>query len=66
MFKNKMLGGFTALSLALVASNASAAIDVSAAVTELTGASAPIALLGGAALVIAVLVKVYRKVRGAA
>lgn len=64
-FKN-MLFATLATASAIVATNASAAVDVTEAVAEIDGAAAPIALLGGAALVIAVLIKVYKRVRGAA
>mgnify|MGYP005750868787 CR=1 FL=1 len=55
-----------AVASAFVATNANAAIDVTAAVAEIDGAHAPIALLGGAALIVAVIIKVYRRLRGAA
>lgn len=44
---------------------AQAAVDVTAVVTEISGASAPIALIGGASLVVAVGIKVYKWVRRA-
>lgn len=47
------------------ASLSQAAVDVSGVVTEISGASAPIALIGGASLVVAVGIKVYKWVRRA-
>lgn len=44
---------------------AQAAVDVAAVVTEISGASAPIALIGGASLIVAVGIKVYKWVRRA-
>lgn len=44
---------------------AQAAVDVTAVVTEISGASAPIALIGGASLIVAVGIKVYKWVRRA-
>lgn len=44
---------------------AQAAVDVTAVVTEISGASAPIALIGGASLLVAVGIKVYKWVRRA-
>jgi len=50
--------------VAVTASNfASAAVDVSDAVTDIEGAAAPIAALGGAVLAIMVGVKIYKWVR---
>lgn len=60
------LAGVMLASSAFIATNASAAVDVTEAVAEIEGAHAPIALLGGAALVVAVIIKVYRRLRGAA
>lgn len=48
-----------------VAQQAQAAVDVTAVVTEISGASAPIALIGGASLLVAVGIKVYKWVRRA-
>lgn len=60
--------GALLLGSAFVATNASAqsAIDVTDAVAEITSAATPIGLLGGAALVMAVIIKVYKRLRGAA
>lgn len=44
---------------------ANAAVDVADVVTEISGASAPIALIGGAVLVVIVGIKVYKWVRRA-
>lgn len=52
--------------LALGSGAASAAIDVTEAVAELDGLIVPIGLLGGAALVVAITIKVWRRIRGAA
>lgn len=51
--------------LALVAGNAAAAVDVTATTTEIAGASAPIAAIGGAVLLVMVGIKVYKWVRRA-
>lgn len=51
---------------ATMAGNASAAApDVAAVVTEISGAAAPIASIGGAVLIVLVGVKVYKWVRRA-
>ncbi len=42
-----------------------AAVDVSAVVTEISGAAAPIAAIGGAVLLVIVGIKVYKWVRHA-
>lgn len=63
--RSKLAVGAMAAS-AFIATNASAAIDVTEAVSEIEGAAAPIGLLGGAALVVAVIIKVYKRLRGAA
>lgn len=64
-FRSKLAVGALAAS-AFVATNANAAVDVTDAVAEISGAATPIGLLGGAALVIAVMIKVYKRLRGAA
>lgn len=48
-----------------VATASQAAVDVTAVVAEITGASAPIALIGAGVLVLMVGIKVYKYVRGA-
>ena len=63
--KKLQLGALGVTAFAL-ANTASAAIDVTDAVAEFTGAAAPIAALGGAALLVVVMIKVYKKIRGAA
>lgn len=50
---------------ALVTSPAFAVVDVSEVVTEIKGAAAPIALIGGAVLVVMVGIKVYKWVQKA-
>lgn len=59
----KVVGTVAATSLAC--SNANAAVDVSAVVTEIGGAAAPIGLIGGAVLIILVTAAVYKWVRRA-
>lgn len=60
------LGGLTALALTSVSSIASAAApDVTATVTAIGEAAAPIAAIGGAVLAILVATKVYKWVRRA-
>lgn len=44
---------------------ANAAVDVSAVVTEISGAAVPIGLIGAAVLLVIVGIKVYKWVRGA-
>ncbi len=51
---------------ALVTSPVFAAVDVTEAVTEIKGAAGPIALIGGASLVVIIGIKVYKWVRRAA
>lgn len=51
--------------LAATASANAAAIDVTAVVTDIAAQAAPIALIGGAVLVIYVGIKAFRWVRGA-
>lgn len=51
--------------LALASGFASAAVDVTDIVTEITGAAAPIALIGGAVLTIHYGAKVFKWVRKA-
>ncbi|MDR7135723.1 hypothetical protein J2X06_002941 [Lysobacter niastensis] len=55
-----------ASAFSLVAMNASAAVDVTEAVTELEGMLVPIGLLGGAALLVAITIKIWKRIRGAA
>ena len=54
-----------ALALAFASTSASAAVDVTDVVTEIGGAAAPIAAIGGAVLTILVGIKVYKWVRRA-
>lgn len=51
--------------LALSAGSAAAAPDVTAVVTAIEGAAAPIGLIGGAVLIVLVGIKVYKWVRRA-
>lgn len=51
--------------LAGVAGLSQAAVDVTAVVTEISGAAAPIAAIGGAVLVVLVTAAVYKWVRRA-
>lgn len=51
--------------LASVAGLSQAAVDVTAVVTEISGAAAPIAAIGGAVLVVLVTAAVYKWVRRA-
>lgn len=55
----------TASVIAASVSSAQAAVDVTSVVTEISGASAPIALIGGAVLVVMVGIKVFKWVRRA-
>lgn len=64
MFKNFARVGF-GLSLAVLATVSQAAVDVTPVVTEITGAAAPVALIGGGVLVLMVGIKVYKWVRAA-
>lgn len=64
MFKNFARVGF-GLSLAVLATVSQAAVDVTAVVTEISGAAAPVALIGGGVLVLMVGIKVYKWVRAA-
>ena len=58
-----VLGG---IGLLVIADTASAAgVDVSAVVTEIQGAAAPIASIGAAVLIVMVGIKVYKWVRRA-
>lgn len=66
MFKNTKLALALGLVTSFAATNASAAVDVADAVAEMSGALVPIGLLGGAALLVTVVIKVYKRVRGAA
>lgn len=51
--------------LAASVTSAQAAVDVTSVVTEINGASGPIALIGGAVLVVMVGIKVFKWVRRA-
>ena len=65
--KQKLAAGLAA-GTALVATNAAATgtgVDVSAVVTEIQGAAAPIAAIGAAVLIVMVGIKVYKWVRRA-
>lgn len=56
----------TGLGLTLLSPLAAfAAVDVTAVVTEISGAAAPIALIGSAVLIVMVGIKVYKWVRRA-
>lgn len=55
----------TVPALALAATPALAAVDVSSVVTEIEGAAAPIAAIGAAVLIVLVGIKVYKWVRRA-
>jgi hypothetical protein len=61
--KAAMVAGLTALALSPATF---AAIDVTEAVGELDGMLIPIGLLGAAALVVSVVIKVWKRLRGAA
>lgn len=61
LFKKLGLG----LGLGAMATASQAAVDVTAVVTEITGASAPVALVAGGVLILLVGIKVYKWVRGA-
>lgn len=63
---NGFVMGVTALATAFAASNASAAVDVTDAVAEITGSHAAIGLLGGAALITVVIIKTYKRLQRAA
>jgi hypothetical protein len=57
--------GSTALVLAALTSQAHAAIDVTAVVTEISGTLAPIGLIGAGVLLVMVAIKAFKWVRGA-
>lgn len=63
--KSKLLAA-VATGTVLVATNASAAVDVTEAVAELEGMLIPVGLLGAAALGVAIAIKVWKRIRGAA
>lgn len=65
MNKNVQRGLVAAGVLAATASANAAAIDVAAVVTDISAQAAPIALIGGAVLVMYVGIKAFRWVRGA-
>ena len=53
------------LPLVLYAGSSQAAVDVSAATTEISGLAAPVAAVGGAILLILVGIKAWKMIRGA-
>lgn len=57
--------GLTGAALLAFVNNAMAAVDVTAVVNEISGAAAPIALIGSAVLIVMVGIKVYKWVRRA-
>lgn len=59
------IAGATAGALALPAAAQDAGVDVTGVVSAIEGASAPIAAIGGAVLVVMVGIKVYKWVRRA-
>lgn len=61
----KLYGAVVGGGLALASGLASAAVDVTDIVAEITGAAAPIALIGGAVLTIHYGAKVFKWVRKA-
>ena len=65
MNKNVQRGLVAAGVLAAAASANAAAIDVTSVVTDIAAQAAPIALIGGAVLVVYVGIKAFRWVRGA-
>lgn len=64
---NKTIARFSAVAAGLVIAGtaSAAAIDVTGVVTEIAAQSAPISLIGGAVLAIAVAVKAFKWVRAA-
>ena len=65
MIANLKRGLVAAGVLAATVSARAAAIDVAAVVTDISAQAAPIALIGGAVLVVYVGIKAFRWVRGA-
>ncbi len=65
MFKKLFVRTGLGLGLTVLATASQAAVDVTAVVTEISGAAAPVALIGGAVLVLMVGIKVYKWVRAA-
>ena len=65
MIANLKRGLVAAGVLAATVSAQAAAIDVAAVVTDISAQAAPIALIGGAVLVVYVGIKAFRWVRGA-
>lgn len=65
MLKNLFARVGLGLGLVSLATASQAAIDVSGVVTEITGAAAPVALIGGGVLVLMIGIKVYKWVRAA-
>jgi len=64
MTKN-IRNGLVAAGVLFAATASQAAVDVTAVVSEISGAAAPIALIGSAVLVVMVGIKVYKWVRRA-
>jgi len=64
--KSKLAAVLTGTAFALATTAASAAVDVTAAKSELDGMIAPIGILGGAALLVVIAIKVWKRIRGAA
>lgn len=64
MTKN-IRNGLVAAGVLSAATASQAAVDVTAVVAEISGAAAPIALIGSAVLVVMVGIKVYKWVRRA-
>lgn len=56
---------FVGAGLSAVATVSHAVVDVTAVTAEITGAAAPVALIGGGVLVLMVGIKVYKWVRAA-
>lgn len=64
---NRFTQGAVGLALFSMAAAASAAApDVTAAVTEIEGMAGPVGLIGGASLLIAVGIKIWKRLRGVA
>lgn len=64
-FNKHGLAVLTASAFAFAATTASAAVDVTEAVSELEGMLVPIGLLGAAALLVTITIKVWKRIRGA-
>lgn len=65
MFKKLFVRSGLGLGLAALATASQAAVDVTAVVTEITAAAAPVGLIGGGVLVLMIGIKVYKWVRAA-